>query len=355
MIFNWGCIFHSLVLTVSFVFSFILARRNRSFWAFLFSLGIGLLLFELAIALMLYFPLFARLGPRGFLRNIYMSGYRNIIQLEPEFARYDPYLKYTLKPGVFLFRNPEFANEFRVNSLGVRDDEFSSESPEIVVVGDSLPMGWGVGQDQTFAQVLEQSSGLKVLNAAVSSYSTVEALRIIDRIDISKAKYLIIAYGHGKYFENLGYYKAQDKFKVLSRKEYEQASDSYHKLKEYLPMKYTSLAFLELRNRLFHISPPVISIPMETEAKVFLNAVVKASHKDLSGIKIIVLCEKDFVEPLKRAVAAFKTPGHFIRGVTIIGQPEIIGDRAYILDDHPTAEWHKAVAVEIAGILRENG
>jgi len=40
----------------------------------------------------------------------------------------------------------EFTNEVRVNHLGVRDDEASLVAPDVIVIGDSHAMGWGVDQ-----------------------------------------------------------------------------------------------------------------------------------------------------------------------------------------------------------------
>src|SRR5262249_34040077 len=89
-----------------------------------------------------------------------------------------------------------------VNRLGVRDDEESLNAPEIVVIGDSIAMGWGVQQDETFAQLIERRTGRKVLNAAVSSYGTVREMKMLNRIDLSHATHLIIQYTENDWPEN---------------------------------------------------------------------------------------------------------------------------------------------------------
>ena len=277
----------------------------------------SLLAFEGAIGLMLACPIFSRFGPKDLLQYIYMESYRNIIQLDSNFARYDPWLKYTLKPGSFFFHNSEFNNEFRVNSLGTRDNETSLSSPEIIVVGDSIPMGWGVDQNKTFAELVEKKTNLKVLNAAISSYSTVQAMRILDKIDTSKTRFLIIYYQHWKYPENLSYYLLRDKFKIIDQEKYEETVIQYNKKKRYFPMKYTILVYYFLKDRL---SNYMVSTAMLTqgevaayplEVKSLLYVIINASHLNLNNLKIIILCSEDFVVPLKTFATLKEYPAFY--------------------------------------------
>jgi len=130
---------------------------------------------------------------RTFLRFEYYYR-RHIIQLDERTARHDPELLYTLRPGQFIFSNVEYSTPYVVNSLGVRDDERSLAQPEIVVVGDSYAMGWGVQQSESFPEVLERRTGRRVLNAAVASYGTVREMRLLGRIDLSRTTTLIVQY-----------------------------------------------------------------------------------------------------------------------------------------------------------------
>ena len=307
-------------------------------------------IFEVGIALMLAHPTLARFGPRGFLQKTYLWHYRNIIQNEPRMARYDPDLKYTLLPGTFSFQNTEFNNRFSVNSLGLRDDEASLSAPQVVVSGDSWPMGWGVEQDETFAKLIEKTSGMKVLNAAVSSYSTVESMRILDRIDTSRMRFFIISYKHWKAEPNLKFYEG--KFKRLSRENYQGATVGYSESRRYFPGKYAWLALQELRNalpRMPHGAPPPPRDDMK-EAKIFLHIVLKASHANLDKVRVIVLCEKDFVEPLRKAASSNGYP-RFIRDIIPVAMPGGCDGCNYVLEDHPTARWHRLMADELLNIL----
>ncbi len=126
-----------------FIVAVLLLLDKRARKILITNLIITFILLESIIALMLFFPSLAKFGLSAFIKHLYISECSRIIQFEPRCARYDPELTYTLRPGVFYFSGKKFNNEFRVNSLGVRDTEDSLVAPEVVVLGDSVAMGWG--------------------------------------------------------------------------------------------------------------------------------------------------------------------------------------------------------------------
>jgi len=82
------------------------------------------------------------------------------------------------------YQTVEFDTEYRINSLGLRDHEFSEGKPphtfRILMLGDSFTEGDGVETNQTFSKLIE--AGLdslvsplhyEVINAGVGSYSTI--------------------------------------------------------------------------------------------------------------------------------------------------------------------------------------
>src|SRR4029079_2223203 len=127
---------------------------------------------------------------RRLVQQVYRHFNRALIQFNPECARYDADVTYTLKPPGCTVGNLEFDNTYDVNHLGLRDTEADLVAPDVIVIGDSHAMGWGVNQDQAFPRVLAQKTGLKVLNAAVSSYATVREMRMLDRLDTAHLKEL---------------------------------------------------------------------------------------------------------------------------------------------------------------------
>lgn len=78
---------------------------------------------------------------------------------------------------------------FRTNSLGYRGGEFGSKPAgafRIAGIGDSVMMGWGVGQDRDYMARLEEllrrrfpGRKIEVLNFAVSGYNTVQEYYVL--------------------------------------------------------------------------------------------------------------------------------------------------------------------------------
>jgi len=80
----------------------------------------------------------------------------------PDVTRRGTYLPWELAPGAFdrqVDPYGEFDCEFRINSLGLRDDEIAlTKSPgtkRILMLGDSMTVGWGVEQEECFAGRLD--------------------------------------------------------------------------------------------------------------------------------------------------------------------------------------------------------
>src|SRR5688572_20115164 len=119
---------------------------------------------------------------------------RNIIQFNPAYARYDSLLYYTLRPGTFVFSNREYQVTFDVNSAGLRDSEHALDHPRVISLGDSFAMGWGVEQDQTYAAGVAAKTGLRVLNAGISSYGTAREIALLKRLQTDSVRFLVFQY-----------------------------------------------------------------------------------------------------------------------------------------------------------------
>jgi hypothetical protein len=99
----------------------------------------------------------------------------------------DDRIVYELRPGT---RARYLGQPVRINALGMRDDETSVRKPpgrfRILALGDSHLFGWAVGQDDSFAQQLEQRlealapGRFEVLNAGVPGYNTVMEARYLE-------------------------------------------------------------------------------------------------------------------------------------------------------------------------------
>jgi hypothetical protein len=100
----------------------------------------------------------------------------------------DDRIVYELRPGTL---GRFLGHEVRINTLGMRDRPRSATKPDglfrILALGDSHLFGWGVGQEESFAPVLESLLAargphrVEVLNAGVPGYNTVMEARVFER------------------------------------------------------------------------------------------------------------------------------------------------------------------------------
>lgn len=256
-----------------------------------FNVLLSLALLETVLAAMLALPGVYVLLPQPaltFLRILYKQSAMPLIP--PECARHDPHLTYTLQPGTCLFSGKEFSNTLRINSQGLRDDEDSLRAPQIIVLGDSHAMGWGVDQEDTFPQLIERQSGLKVLNAAIASYGTVRQRRLLDRIDTTRLTYLIIQYCDNDYLENRAFIQNNNDFRITPADEYQRHVERYRRQQPYYPGKYTVVSVRKAaevwkarRDKRYLDYPG-----RQREIEYFLNALINAGRTRLENVRIIV-------------------------------------------------------------------
>lgn len=289
-------------------------------------------------------------------RGLYLNN-RNFIQYDLACARYDPELTYTLRPGRCTFANIEFRTEVSVNSRGLRDDEASLERPEIVVLGDSHAMGWGVQQNETFPELLESKTGVTVLNTAISSYGTAREVENALRIDFHHAKVLIIQYCPNDFEENRLYVANNYRLVPMSEEVYKATVRDIKPSKYYFPGQYVARTFdvqvLHRLSRMF-VGPTKIPDPTgpakrsdstDSAADLFLRIL---RHSGLAtGMKLVLVLEID----------AFRTSGGFLAAVRekamksgeknlrVINLNNDLRPEFYFkLDDHINSRGHGLVA-----------
>jgi lysophospholipase L1-like esterase len=222
--------------------------------------------------------------------NLYRSDW-NVIQLDPACARYDPELTYTLRPGICTFSNTEYTTTVRINRLGLRDDEASLHGPEIVVLGDSVAMGWGVGQDETFPQVLEHLSGRKVLNAAVASYGTARELLMLRRVDRSRLRYLVWQYSSNDLEENEAFLEHDFTLPVQSGPDYARYVAKFQRERHYHPGEYLLFSMRGavdgLRRAVGLRRAPTTDFDAERHAAAFVE-VLEHADAEIDSLPVIV-------------------------------------------------------------------
>ncbi|MBN1870927.1 MAG: hypothetical protein JW847_10165 [Candidatus Omnitrophica bacterium] len=370
---------------VSCLLGLFIIHKRKQLAVVIVNLLIVVLFFEIMGRLLFAHPgLFKKL-PKRLLwqaRQLYALVDLNVIQAREEYTRYDPEVTYTLKPGVFRFSSFEFDTSYYVNKMGFRDDEESLLAPEIIVVGDSYAMGYGVKQEETFAQVIERRTGYKVLNTAISSYGTVREMRILNRLDLSRLKYLVIQYCFNDFNENQEFLE-KGSLNIRSRQIFEKDVREYTRRFRNRNI-FGKYVFFLSRNTAGFVNAWIkklnpnwlwIGVSREEDLKwsqekeapvtdggveVFLHAVTYASQADLSNVQIIVLVldtqEKDdraFLTALNREKRRPKYPRHIQNLSTVELSSHLPEEYHFVLDGHINKKGHDKVAEEVIRVLEK--
>jgi hypothetical protein len=311
------------------------------------------------LALVRHVPAFARLPVVGdFGRELYM-GDRNLATISDECGVWDAELTYLLKPGGCTFSNTEFRTAIRVNSARLRGSEEALRAPEIIVLGDSYAMGWGVEEPEAFTALLAAATGRRVLNAGVASFGTVRELKLLSRLDLSHLSTLLIQFCNNDYVENEAWARNGGRLPTLPREEWEGWVRYNEAYRRYWPGRYL---FRMLSPRLEHLfrrtSPEPGPDPKDPVARKnqvdFFIRVMEASPVDLSRVDVIVFelngrnQDADWFGPMLRE-AVQRRGG--IRGVprfvSIDVAPSLGANDFFVLDEHLNAAGHR----KVAGIL----
>jgi lysophospholipase L1-like esterase len=297
--------------------------------------------------------------PLNLLRYYYDHFDRNVIQFSDDCSRYDAGLFYTLKQGVCRFANREFDVEYRINRLGVRDDEEALDDPEIVVIGDSQAMGWAVGQEETFSAQLGKLTGKKVLNTGISSYGTAREMIMLNRVARGRLKYLIIQYSDNDYDENRYFALNNNQMTISSAEKYEGVRRFHKESIKYYPGKHILTLVKIVRSPDITISNPVASPSQPHEIDAFLQ-VLQKSPPDLHNLKIIVFeanpyaaNDRPFLASLKKQLRNPSYPG-YIGNITVLDLGRELNTGKYlILDDHMNAAGHRLIAERLSAVIRD--
>lgn len=296
-------------------------------------------------------------GMRTVFSSYYDEHLRSTIQMEPECAVYDSGLFYTLRPGKCTFENLEFKVDLNVNSLGVRDSETSLHNPEVIFLGDSFTMGWGIPQDSSYAALASNALGRTVLNAGISSYGTVREIELLKRINTDSLKTVVIQYHYSDLMENREFAEHHDSLIISSPEKYKQTSDMVRKRNSYFFGKHTSMVTKFLLKKMTN---RIEARPLtgRDDVTYFLHALTTLGStlqdKNIVVFEMASHGEKGntFLAELKKEIADEKYPA-FIRNMKIVDvQPLLTEDDYFILDDHINTKGHIKVSQELVKAIQ---
>lgn len=133
-----------------------------------------------------------------------ISGTRNIWQGNSECIKFNEKLVYVPAERSCKFQNIEFDTKVSFDANGRKQTHPSSNSKGIAVIGDSVAMGWGVNDNETFSYFLEKKLKRPVYNLAVSGYGTIrELIYLKSKINLSNIDTIIIQYHYNDLDENM--------------------------------------------------------------------------------------------------------------------------------------------------------
>ena len=338
-----------------------------NFLLIIFAVLIILILMEAGMYVLVHHPGVLKRFPRRVRNSItylYIQGDRKIMHFQDGCGLYSPELGYTLKPGSFTYSEVEFTNEYRVNSLGVRDDEEALTAPDIVFLGDSFTVGWGVNHEETFSYLLGKKTKLKTLNTAIPSYGTVREMLMLRKIDRSALKCLILQYCDDDYDENRLYYLNGNRPQILRAETFKKYAAIHGKPKTYYPGKYLHLKMNKKLERWKTKPAKAQDTHPMSDLDLFIH-VLKQNEDLLVDISMIVFemngvnQTNAFVTGLKKKTADPDQPA-VIRNLIVLDMSQYLEDRHFlVLDGHLNPSGNKVVANVLyetmlkAGILQQ--
>lgn len=294
----------------------------------------------------------ARVSPglHAYLLKYYVLFERQLPEVMPGCAQYDPQLTYVYKPGAaLLHRAPEFSDSITINAGGLRDDDASLVRPQVICLGDSYTAGVGVRQQQTYAQVLERTTGLKVLNAGVSSYGTARELMLYRRLDTTAMQYLVIQYCYNDLEENIAYVQNGRQLKVRSRQAYDTLVNAHYWATRYYPLKRAlTISRMMAKGAISNPAPETPkpgALLQATAANTFLD-ILYHSGMDFDRTRVLVVdISKYPVFDAQRVAQSAAYSEAFRKNVRFIDMAPL-GDPSlyYPLDNHLNAKGHALLA-----------
>jgi lysophospholipase L1-like esterase len=340
------------------------ARRKRGpIYAVVAILAITVLMLagiEGLLALLMRFPDAAPSSLHKGMRAYYLQYDRDIIQYNGDIAAHDPDVSYLLKPGGGTFRNREYAVAVTANSQGIRDSETDLAAPDVICVGDSFCLGWGVADDEAYPALL-QTADRKVLNAGMSSFGTVREMIMLSRLDRSALKTLIIQYSSNDVLENAEF-AAKGQLRIMSPMQYKQIQDIYAKRSAYHMGRHLKV-MIPLLARAGNAEDPLmkqlfdapVSDSQQSDAQLFLQA-VQAAPVNLAGVRIIVLEANPAWHPPTTFVADLGelAAQQDALDISVVSVADVLDESDfYTLDDHLNAGGHRKVADVLEKALKD--
>jgi hypothetical protein len=314
-------------------------------------IGIPLAGFEILVEYLLRNPAALRFMPEPVsvaVTRIYNHRDRIQINMDPKCSRFDEQVLYTLRPGQCRFTNREFDTHFRINSAGLRDEEEALVAPDVIFLGDSYTMGWGVEQDEAFPQRVARATGLKTLNTGITSYGTVRETLVFEKLDRSNLKFVVLQYGENDYAEN-EFFARHGKLRPGDKKRFDRLARKAARNTRYFPFKYIYSVLRISLGTILQSAPP----PTPNQEVDALMPLLRRIAQAAGNVPVLVFDYRPsrnrhqrFNDALAARLAGDSTLGRSIKIIDVAA--DLKADETFILDDHWTVRGHAVVAAGLA-------
>lgn len=151
-----------------------------------------------------------------------LEGGLRLIGLGPKqtLNHFDADLGWSKKPNFELSRkHPDaaFKIDFKLNSMGLRDDEITEKKPEgvfrVLALGDSFTLGFGVNREDLFVDIMEEwwtreGRRIEVINAGTEGYSTDQEVAWLETVGAKLDPDLVLLFP----YENDIYWNGRDQY-----------------------------------------------------------------------------------------------------------------------------------------------
>ena len=157
-------------------------------------------------------------------REYHIQYERRTLHFKSDCFKYNQAFSYLPIDGTCRYSSREFDVAMNFNSKHLRDKEQDLSSPEIIAVGDSHTMGWGVEAEDTFAHHLQESLGKKILNAGIPSFGTARQMMLLRKLDRSATKLIFWQYSDNDVRENFPFLNNNNHLQIMNAQQYLQSS-----------------------------------------------------------------------------------------------------------------------------------
>ena len=278
-------------------------------------------------------------------KKLYFGGLRNIWNTNKKCSKFDKSLLYVPVVGECDFSNAEFNTKMNFDEhrrLNMRDDNILENEKIIAAIGDSMTMGWGVNDDETFSYNLQKLLGKKVINLGVSSYGTIREIKKLKSSKFyNQIDTILVQYHLNDIYEN----KELDINKSYSLEEYDAFfnSSKNEKYSVFLLKNYKKslrLLFTHLKDLFF---PRKEIHNIDEHLDILEKLLIENLGQENKRIYVFIINDphKSYVYSKNRKFKNFQ--------FEII---QIKKDHLFIIDDHLNRNGHKFVGNKLFDSLR---